>query len=227
MRPYRKSGAVFWCDMYAHSAKFVRMFDPWGVRVAPTALEAALQDLLDVHLIAPVRKKPSFDRALLSVGLPPSQLTQESGQLLMHKRKCLSGLAATMLLNLNTHRAIVYAGLHGDKDTFRLGFAAVGCAYLYVDSPPDLGGQLDETTGVFHDTCFIQRDVPGGLTGAAAGVPRPLFLHYCGRHREDDEDPRVELGHLEVVGPLDPRHRPRTERDHDPHQQRRDERERG
>lgn len=116
---YREAGAVFWCDMYssavrpgggggsAASGKFVRMFDPWGVRQRPTVVEATLQDVIDRLLITPVRKRPNFDEVLSSAGLPPSQLTQESGQLLLHKGRCLRGLAAVVQLNMNSQRAVV------------------------------------------------------------------------------------------------------------------------
>ena len=86
----------------------------------------------------------------------------------------------------HTHRPLVYAGLHGDKDTFRIGFQAVGSLYHQLSQRPMLGGHVEAHTGVFQDVCFVQPDVaPCGV--GASGCARPLFLHYCGRHRLDDD----------------------------------------
>ena len=63
--------------------------------------------------------------------------------------------------------------MHGDKDTFHLGFRAVGVPFACTEAKPDLCGH--EVDGLFHDTAFVQR-APGG---------RPVFVHYCGRHRGD------------------------------------------
>lgn len=104
---------------------------------------------------------------------------QESGQVLVHKSRHVKALAALTVLNANSHRRLVYAGLHGDKDTFRIAWRSVGSAYHDVAMRPLLGGDVDARTGVFHDTCFVQ---PGLDEGAS-----PLFTHYCGRHRGDDE----------------------------------------
>ena len=81
------------------------------------------------------------------------------------------------LLNSTSHRPLVYAGLHGDKDTFRAGFAVMGTPFVQIGARPALGGWVDAATGVFRDSCFVQPDLNG----------RPLFCHFCGRHRTDDE----------------------------------------
>lgn len=181
---YLTHGAVFWSDMYAANETFVRLYDPRDVRLRPSMLERAVQDALDAWLIKPVRMKPDFVPALSTIGLPPDAPTHESGQVLMDKRRCVDALAAAGLLNSNTHRPLVYSGLHGDKDTFRTAFAATSTAFHHVPHRPALGGHVDSITGVFQDTCFIQPD----LSPSAA----PLFLHFCGRHRNDDER-RVRL----------------------------------
>lgn len=134
------------------------------------------QDALDARLIRPVRIKPDYAPALTAVGLSVAAPSQESGQVLIDKRRCIDALGALVLLNSNSHRPLVYAGLHGDKDTFRVAFAALGTSFHQVSERPLLGGHVDGTSGIFHDTCFVQR-----FDGA------PLFCHYCGRHREDDD----------------------------------------
>ena len=234
---YARHGAVFWCDQYANDETFVRLFDPLGVRQRPSRVDAFVQDALDRHLVSSVRIKPSFARAMEArLGLPAAHKTQESGQVLVDKRRCLDGLAATMVLNQNTQRPLVYRGLHGDKDTFRVGFAATGTPFHYPHaSPPALGGYVDPRRGIFFDLCLIQPGLAGADEGGVAGVeaepepewlthaqvqleraggdaigagrgggggggeargggggppprppPKPMFLHYCGRHRDDD-----------------------------------------
>ena len=127
--------------------------------------------------LSPLRIKPTFVPSLAAVGIDTAAPTHESGQLLMDKRRCIGALAAVTVLNSNAHRSLVYAGLHGDKDTFRCAFAALGTMYYALNVRPALGGEvLDPHSGVLHDSCFIQP----GLDG------RALFLHYCGRHRRDD-----------------------------------------
>lgn len=110
--------------------------------------------------------------------------TQESGQLLVHKSRCIAALGALTVLNSNTRRGLVYAGLHGDKDTFRIAWTSAGASYHDVSQRPMLGGFVDcGKSGVFRDVCFVQP----GLDGA------PLFCHYCGRQRDDDDE-RLEHG---------------------------------
>jgi hypothetical protein len=174
--PFQERGALFWCDMYAASETFVRLYDPFGVRARPSRVDQLVQDLLDRWLVTPVRAKPDFNGTLADIGLAPSGATQESGQLVIDKPRCLGALAALSILNSNTHRPLVYSGLHGDKDTFRIAFAALGAPFHMINERPALGGQLD-AHGVLFDSCFVQP----GLDG------KPLFLHYCGRHRHDDE----------------------------------------
>jgi len=153
-------------------------------------LEMLIQDTLDRILISPVRTKTDYTPALAAIGLQPSELTQESGQLLIHKGRCLEGLAAVTLLNSNSHRELTYAGLHGDKDTFRAAFRAVGAPYHYIGQAPALGGHVDEL-GIFRDSCFVQ-------TGLGPLQATPLFVHFCGRHRHDD-DSRLSLGPADVA----------------------------
>lgn len=182
---YTRQGSLFWCDMYSKSTAFVRMYDPWNTRPQPNQAEATLQDLVDRWLVQPVRTKPDFGSALKSIGLSRNSLTMESGQVLMHATRCVAGLAAAVLLNQNVHRRAVYAGdarvggarghiytlnwghghiidhvgLHGDKDTFRVAWAASAIPYTFASDPadaPELGGELEAASGVFRDSCFVQ-----------------------------------------------------------------------
>ena len=116
---YLATGAIFWCDMYAAGERFVRLWEPLGLRSRPSTLERLLQDLLFSALIDPVRARPDFTRALQGANeaadLPRSHPTQESGQLLVHRGRCLRGVSAAVLLNLCATRSLVYSGLGGDK----------------------------------------------------------------------------------------------------------------
>ena len=194
---YRESGAIFWSDMYHTSETFVRLHDPSEVRRRPSRLDQLVQDALDAWLIAPLRIRPDYAPALAAIGLTAGSLTQESGQLLCDKRRCIDALAAVGVLNSNTYRPLVYAGLHGDKDTFRVAFRALDTPYHQVASPPELGGHVDPSSGVFSDSCFVQPHPEdarcGGPCGGPGGEPpaRALFLHYCGRHRIDDDERRA------------------------------------
>ena len=207
-RQYSETGAVFWSDMYYMGETFLRLYDPYDVRRQPFWLEALIQDGLDAWLVRGVRIKPDYGPALAAIGMPACDATQESGQLLIDKRRCIAAVAAVGLLNSNSNRPLVYSGLHGDKanaapctpilvpmrnthraglaepilvliqDTFRCAFRALSTTYHQVSMRPLLGGHVEPTTGVFHDTCFMQPDL--------SPLGKPLFLHSCGRHRNDD-----------------------------------------
>ncbi|KAL1503098.1 hypothetical protein AB1Y20_011161 [Prymnesium parvum] len=179
---YARHGALFWSDMHSFDAKFVRMYDPWQVRRRPTRFDAWLQDALDKYFLSPVRAKPDFRASLRKLGVDTSAPTAESGQLLVHKSRCLRGLAAVFVMNLNTQREFVYEGLHGDKDTFHIGFRAVGAPFHLIPRQPDLGGHVGEN-GCFFDSCFLQR--PPGADS------QPMFAHFCGRHRGEKRSPNI------------------------------------
>ena len=98
---FRRSGALFWSDMYSLEQKFVRMYDPLEVRRRPTALDGWLQDALDQRLLAPIRAKPDFRPTLRALGVPTAAASGESGQMLIHKSRRRRGLAAVMVMNLN------------------------------------------------------------------------------------------------------------------------------
>ena len=184
-RQYSETGAVFWSDMYYMGETFLRLYDPYDVRRRPSWLEAFVQDGLDAWLVRGVRIKPDYGPTLAAIGMPACDATQESGQLLIDKRRCIAAVAAVGLLNSNSNRPLVYSGLHGDKDTFRCAFRALRTPYHQVNKRPLLGGHVDPMTGVFQDTCFMQPDLsPSG---------KPLFLHSCGRHRNDDDARHAQL----------------------------------
>ena len=187
---YTGSGSLFWSDMYSFEAKFVRMYDPWQVRRWPTWLDGWLQDLLDRRLLAPVRAKPHFLPVLRALGVPTNEASGESGQLLIHKTRCRRGLAAVLVMNLNSQRSYVYQGLHCDKDTFPIGFRAVGATFYSTQRQPDLGGRVADD-GLFYDSCFIQR--------APGADERPVFVHFCGRHRGDERS-RLPTSYMAAAG---------------------------
>lgn len=89
------------------------------------------------------------------LGLPPAgEVEQESGQLLLDRGRVGRGLAATVALNRLGR--VVYAYVHGDKDTWWLGFRMAGLPYRKVGHP------VRELPGV-----MLQHDPDG----------RPLFQH--------------------------------------------------
>lgn len=63
----------------------------------------------------------------------PSGPELESGQMVVDKRRCLKGLAATVWIN--SHSDFFYQYLHGDKETFRIGWKAAKCSYRLIPWP--------------------------------------------------------------------------------------------
>lgn len=68
------------------------------------------------------------------LGLPPvDEAEQESGQLWVDRARCARALAATLALNHLGRE--VYQYVHGDKDTWRLGWRLAGRPYAMIPHP--------------------------------------------------------------------------------------------
>ncbi len=77
---------------------------------------------------------PKGDPAWKCLGLErPSGLEFESGQVLVDKERCWQALRITMWINENSD--FFYKHVHGDKDTFHLGFARTGKSFAFVPHP--------------------------------------------------------------------------------------------
>lgn len=66
---------------------------------------------------------------------------QESGQLVINKKKCWEAINLCDYFNLNGH--IYYKLLFGDKDTFRFAFMAVRTSFHMIEKEPSTCGYLD------------------------------------------------------------------------------------
>ena len=65
--------------------------------------------------------------------MKPKEPEFESGQILVDKRRCWNALSLAMWFN--EHSDFYYRYLHGDKDTFCLGFRMLGMAYSLIEKP--------------------------------------------------------------------------------------------
>jgi alpha 1,2-mannosyltransferase len=68
----------------------------------------------------------------------PPGFETESGQIVLHKNRCVKGLVYAWLLN--KHQDIFYKLYYGDKDLFRLGFNMAGLPFSQVPHPPGILG---------------------------------------------------------------------------------------
>lgn len=88
---------------------------------------------------------------------------QESGQLLVHKRKCWNPLLLCLFLNKNSK--IYYRLLLGDKDTFRFAWLALNKTFFMISTEPGICGYM--FNGFFRGHTIVQYD----------NNDLPLFLH--------------------------------------------------
>ncbi|GAQ91132.1 Hypothetical protein KFL_007320050 [Klebsormidium nitens] len=97
------------------------------------------------------------------VGAEPHGYAQESGQLLINKRKGWVALAVALLFNQAPYRLL----LNDDKDTYRFAWMAVKQPFSFVRQPVGTTGMInskDELCG----TTMLQFDLDG----------REIFLHH-------------------------------------------------
>jgi len=133
------------------------------------------------------------------LGLPrPATLARvghetEAGQLLVDRARVLPALRATWFLNARARW--LYRYLHGDKDSYRLGFAAAGLPFEQIERAPAHAGVV--RGGRFLGRAFVQ-PWPGGGSG---------FLHQVARKPHVDRawQPLTHLTRAEAA--LHPRRR--------------------
>jgi hypothetical protein len=138
--------------------------------------------------------RTSSAEVLTSIGRPLAPLEFESGQMVVPTRACARALWFARELN-ETHRAVLYSHVHGDKDTWRL-------AWALADEHADVVSRLPLVVG--HECTFVdlgplpvslQVRLPGarrldvGLVQYGPDGPA-LFLHRTAREWNlfDDHD---------------------------------------
>jgi len=175
---FRATGAVLWPDLYnfAHT----EMDDhPEGVRqfAGDTRPQHVLWRLFDVE--RDPREAPHF-------------FSQDTGLILLDKRRHWRALAVNWLMNLEQepHRFFYTpaegAGapggmgvLWGDKDTLRWSLLWARSPFHLVATPQDLLGSLPRDGGAFAP-CGLALHAPGPDDGEGAGEAPLLALHQLG-----------------------------------------------
>ncbi|KAI8080222.1 mannosyltransferase putative-domain-containing protein [Gilbertella persicaria] len=144
---------------------------------------------------------------------------QESGVVLMDKQKALLGLLSTCKLNgINERDEVVYKHIHGDKETFWIGFEIMQTAYTFIKSYGAViggmgrGGSDGEPTQVcgihLHlDTTGKPLWLNGGLyrNKYAQELEYLTFTHYA--EGEDWEFSTFCIRDTDKIHPLDPEQR--------------------
>eukprot|EP00243_Klebsormidium_subtile_P004655 TRINITY_DN18803_c0_g1_i1.p1 TRINITY_DN18803_c0_g1~~TRINITY_DN18803_c0_g1_i1.p1 ORF type:complete len:604 (-),score=117.91 TRINITY_DN18803_c0_g1_i1:349-2160(-) len=97
------------------------------------------------------------------VGAEPNGYEQESGQLLVNKRKGWAALAVTLLFNQAPYRLL----LNGDKDTYRFAWMAVKQPASFVQQAIGTAGMVDSKKDLCGTT-MVQFDLDG----------HEIFLHH-------------------------------------------------
>ncbi|DBA03546.1 TPA: hypothetical protein N0F65_011447 [Lagenidium giganteum] len=90
---------------------------------------------------------------------------QESGQVLIDRRKSRAALEKLMYYSTHTPRLLDQLALvWGDKDLFRLAWMNSSTPYHFIKYPPAIGGlDLRSEKGVFCGLAMVQHDVRGNL----------------------------------------------------------------
>ncbi len=182
---YRASGNLFWSDSWLLS---VQVDHPHPLRIF------ALRDGVDRRSAQSLNPR-IFD--LLELPRPATRervsYETEAGQLLVDRARVQRALRGACFLNARARW--LYRYLHGDKDSYRLGFAAAGLPFEQIQQPPAHAGVL--LRGRFLGRAFLQ-PLPGG---------EPGFLHQVGRKPHVDR-PWIPLTHATRAAAADhPRRR--------------------
>jgi alpha 1,2-mannosyltransferase len=111
----------------------------------------------DVTTLKPTN--PLFETLELK---PREVRAQESGQLLIDKKRCWKAL--NLSVHMNKESDYYYQYIYGDKDTFFLSCLATQTPYAMVNHLP---GLVFRSAGGWPFSSFLQRDCQG----------RPLFCH--------------------------------------------------
>lgn len=103
-------------------------------------------------------------------GKPWYYFAQESGQILVNKRKCWKGLWACLQLHTKLYehftKMLPFPDNWGDKDTFHTSFLGTGTDFHMIPFPTSSVGYFDEQ-GQYRGTTMGQKDPSGQM----------LFLH--------------------------------------------------
>lgn len=97
---------------------------------------------------------------------PQKSRQQESGQLVIHRAKCVDALQQTLEYNRNYQdiKSLLW-GAGGDKDTFQLAWYATQTPFYMIPFYPGSAGKLVD--GAYQSNTMVQHDPDG----------QPLFMH--------------------------------------------------
>lgn len=141
---YQSTGAVFWPDIcligHPSNVWFNKYFFPINKYPFPKSVAKYLQ-------------------------MENKLYQQESGQMLIDKKRHVQPLLA--LLYLNAKSDVVYKYLFGDKDTFQIAWALCNHPSFMVQPPPDFGGTYID--GDFIPFSMVQKHPYNGTS---------LFMHH-------------------------------------------------
>lgn len=90
---------------------------------------------------------------------------QESGQILINKKKCWKELNLCLFFNENA--TIYYNLLYGDKDTFRFAWMALNTEFFMIETELASCGYIDPADKSFNGITMVQYDAHGKV----------LFMH--------------------------------------------------
>jgi len=132
----------------------------------PEYLFSDIEYLKDGALFWPDYWRTAIDNPIWSIlGLAYSESReQESGQMVINKKKCWTPLNLTLFFN--RAKDVYYKLVFGDKDTFRFSWSALKYNYCMIEQEPATCGYID-TFGSFKGITMLQYDPIG----------EPCFLH--------------------------------------------------
>lgn len=186
---YREHGNLFWSDnAMIHTS--VDHPGPWS--------DFSLKDGQTRNTLQSLNPR-IFDYLGLPRPSTPERASYETeaGQLLLDRRVCFASVQ--MAWFINSRARLFYLYLHGDKDTYRLGFGLAGQAFSQLQVRSHQAGWIED--GHFVGKALVQRDARGD----------PLFLHQT--HRKPDQGAWRSLTHLVEDAAVDhprPRHQRRA-----------------
>jgi alpha 1,2-mannosyltransferase len=84
---------------------------------------------------------------------------QESGQILIDKRRCWNAINLCVYFNVNGFT--YYRFLMGDKDTFKFAWLALDTPFYWIEKEPAVCGYIEN--GKFYGTTIVQYDPSGDI----------------------------------------------------------------
>ncbi|DAZ98122.1 TPA: hypothetical protein N0F65_003108 [Lagenidium giganteum] len=156
---FEQHAAIFWPDFWRPTTD-----TPFNVHE-----QSALWSLLDMPFI--------------------DMFEQESGQLLVNRRKSARALNKLMFYAMHQPRLLTHWSLiYGDKDMFRLAWLNASTPFYYTPHLPALGGRYDEHTRFFCGVSMVQRDPSGQIA----------FFHRNQVKLDGRDDQQPLLTHLQM-----------------------------